>query len=140
MNIDLSSIWSTVLSATKSSTSSDKSLGTTALTSIANSILGNIKTNTAAKSGSNSGIDYIAIATQLLTLYNQYKQSTNSDEKAAATNVKGISSIIGAMGGDKGSIASAATSILGKLADNKKDGGNNDGGGLGSLIGGIFGK
>lgn len=140
MNIDLSSIWSTVLAATKSSTSSDKSLGTTALTSIANSILGNIKTNTAAKSGSNSGIDYIAIATQLLTLYNQYKQSTNSDEKAAATNVKGLSSIIGAMGGDKGSIASAATSILGKLADSKKDGDNNDGGGLGSLIGGLFGK
>lgn len=140
MNIDLSSIWSTILSATKSSNSSDKSLGTTDFTSIANSILGNIKANTAAKSGSNSGIDYIAIATQLLTLYNQYKQSSNSDEKAAASNVKGLSSIIGAMGGDKGSIVSAATSILGKLTENNKDDDKDKKGGLSDLAGLFFGK
>lgn len=140
MNIDLSTIWSTVLSATKSSTSSDKSLGTTALTSIANTILDNIKTNTAAKSDTKSGIDYIGIATQLLTLYNQYKQSKSSDEKAAASNVKDLSSIIGAMGGDKGSIASAATTILGKLAESKKNGEKSDGDGLGGLFGSLFGK
>ena len=115
MNIDLSSIWKTVVSATQSSTSSDKSLSSSTLTSLANSIISNIQAKTASKTSSTGNIDFIGIATQLMSLYNQYKSSKNTDEKAAATNVKGISDIIGAMGGDKSSIINTASSVLGKL-------------------------
>ncbi len=115
--LDLTSIWNSVMNSTKSSSSSDGSLSNSALSSIAKSIVANMASSNkaATTSKASSSLDYLAIAKQLMTLYNQYKGSSNSTEAAAASNVKQISDIVGAMGGDKGSLISAGMSILGKF-------------------------
>lgn len=119
--LDLSSIWKLVMSNTQSSSNSNGSLSNSALTDIATSIVKNMtsssqsSTKTSSSSSSSSSIDYLAIAQQLMSLYNQYKGSDNKTEAAAASNVKQISDIVGAMGGDKSSMLSAGLNILGKL-------------------------
>lgn len=141
-NIDLSTIWNTVKTATAAAGSS--TLSQSSLTDIAKSVVTSAISGMGSKSGSNnsSSIDYVSIAKQLLTLYNQYKGSSDNTEKTAATNVKSISDIIGAMGGDKSSIISAGASILGSVLGGKSDSSSNkkDEGGLGSVLGSIFGK
>lgn len=125
-NLDLSSIWNTVLTATK--TADNGSLSQNALTDIAQQAIKTFS-GTTAKSKS-SEINYTMIATELLSLYTKYKSSSNSTEKQAALNVKSISDIVKALGGDKASAISAAASILG---------GGKSGNILGT-IGSLFGK
>jgi len=117
--LDLSSIWNVVMNSTQSSSNSNGSLSNSTLTEIAKSVINGMSSSststTKSKSSTSSGLDYLAIAQQLLTLYNQYKGSSNKTEVAAANNVKQISDIVGAMGGDKSSMISAGLNILGKL-------------------------
>ncbi len=135
-NLDLSSVWSTVKAATEAAKGG--SLNQSSLTDIAKDIIAGAVSRAPSKS-SGAGIDYVGIAKQLITLYEKFKGSSDGTEKAAAINVKGISDIIGAMGGDKGSILSAGASILGKaLGGGKSDGGA--GSAIGKAIGGLFGK
>ncbi|MCQ2960188.1 MAG: hypothetical protein MJ198_08385 [Bacteroidales bacterium] len=124
-NLDLSSIWNTVLTATK--TADNGSLSQNALTDIAQQAIKSFS-GTTAKSKS-SETNYAMIATELLSLYTKYKSSSDSTEKQAALNVKSISDIVNALGGDKASAISAAASILG--------GGKSD---LLGTIGSLFGK
>lgn len=125
-NLDLSSIWDTVLTATKSA--DNGSLSQNALTDIAQKA---IQSFSGAESKSkSSSTNYAKIAKELLSLYTKYKSSSDSTEKQAALNVKSISDIVKALGGDKASAISAAASILG---------GGNSGSLLGKL-GGLFGK
>ncbi len=124
--LDLSSIWNTVLTATKSS--DNGSLSQNALSDIAQNVIQGF-TSTSSKSKSSS-INYAKIAKELLSLYTKYKSSSDSTEKQAALNVKSISDIVKAIGGDKASAISAAASMLG---------GGNAGGILGKL-GSLFGK
>lgn len=95
-----------------------------------------------ANSSSSSKIDFIGIAKQLLSLYDKFKGSSDSADKATAINVKGISDIIGDMGGDKGGIISAGAGILGKAlgGDSQKKEGGDLGSTLGGALGGLFGK
>lgn len=124
--LDLTSIWNTVLTATK--TSDNGSLSQNALSDIAQNVIQNISsTNSKGKSTS---INYSNIAKQLLSLYNKYKSSADSTEKQAALNVKSISDIVKAIGGDKASAVSAILSIFG---------GGKSGNILGNL-GSLFGK
>ena len=130
-NLDLSSIWSAVLSSTSSS--SNGSLSQSVLTSLAQKVL------SGAGGSSSGGLNYASIATQLLTLYTKYKSSSNSTEAAAANNVKSISDIISAMGGDKKSAINAGLNALNNLAsgDSKKSQAVKTG--L-NVLGGLFGK
>lgn len=140
-NLDLNSIWETVKSATQGAKGG--SLSESSLTSIAKDIIAGVAEGAQSKAHSSSGgVDFIGIAKQLLSLYEKFKGSSDKADKATAINVKGISDIIGAMGGDKGSIISAGASILGKAlggGSQKKDGGDL-GSTLGGVLGGIFGK
>lgn len=120
--LDLSTVWKLVMNNTQSSSNSNGSLSNSALTDIAKNIVTNMvaskagaSANASASKSNSSSIDYIAIAQQLMSLYNQYKGSSNKTEVAAASNVKQISDIVGAMGGDKGSMISAGLNMLGKL-------------------------
>ena len=135
-NLDLSSIWSTVLSSTSSS--ANGSLSQSVLTSLAQNILSGL-----GNSSSSNGLNYASIATQLLTLYTKYKSSSNTTEVAAANNVKSISDIIGAMGGDKSSMVSAGLNALNNLAGNATSGDSKAANvaktGL-NILGGLFGK
>lgn len=113
-NLDLTTIWNTVKTAT--SAANGGALSQSSLTDIAKSVITSAISGASSKSSSSNGsIDYIGIAKQLLSLYNQFKGSSNSTEKAAATNVKSVSDIIAAMGGDKDSIISAGASVLGNI-------------------------
>ncbi len=127
-NLDLSSIWDTVLTATKSS--DNGSLSQNALSDIAQKVITNISSTSTTAKGKASSTNYASIAKELLTLYNKFKSSSDSTEKQAALNVKSISDIVKAFGGDKASAISAAASVLG---------GGNAGGILGKL-GSLFGK
>ena len=136
-NLDLNTIWETVKKATQSANGG--TLSESSLTDIAKDIIAGVAQGAQSKAA-DGGVDLIGIARQLLSLYEKFKGSSNGDDKAAAINVKGISDIIGAMGGDKGSLISAGTSILGKvLGGDKKDDGDL-GSALGGVLGGLFGK
>lgn len=143
-NLDLTTIWNTVKAATSSANGG--ALSQSSLTDIAKSVIAGAISGTSSKSGSTSGsIDYIGIAKQLLSLYNQFKGSSNSTEVAAATNVKSVSDIIAAMGGDKESIISAGASVLGNILGGSgnstdKSSGSDLGSTIGGVLGGIFGK
>lgn len=141
-NLDLNSIWETVKTATSSANGGN--LTQSALTNIATSIVTSALGSKASSSASKSGTDYVAIAKQLYSLYEKYKGSADSVTTAAATNVKSISDIIGAMGGDKSSMASAAASVLGSVlggkSDSKSDSSSALGSIAGSVLGGLFGK
>lgn len=141
-NLDLNSIWETVKTATSSANGGN--LTQSALTNIATSIVTSALGSKASSSSSKSGTDYVAIAKQLYSLYEKYKGSADSVTTAAATNVKSISDIIGAMGGDKSSMASAAASVLGSVlggkSDSKSDSSSALGSIAGSVLGGLFGK
>lgn len=133
--IDLEGVWKNVMNLTQKSSSG--SLGQDALKNLAESVISGAK----AKLGDK--LDLAAIATQLMSLYTKYKASANSTEKTAANNVKGLSDIIGALGGDKGSLASAGASILGNIIGGKT--GDSDKAqaaakGIGSVLGKLFGK
>jgi hypothetical protein len=54
-----------------------------------------------------------------MSLYEKFKGSSDKTEVQAANNVKQISDVIGALGGDKSSMTSAAISVLTGLAANK---------------------
>lgn len=140
-NLDLNSIWETVKSATQGAKGG--SLSESSLTSIAKDIIAGVAQGAQSKAhASSSNIDFIGIAKQLLSLYEKFKGSSDSADKATAINVKGISDIIGAMGGDKGSIISAGASVLGKVlgGDSQKKDGGDLGSTLGGVLGGLFGK
>ena len=141
-NLDLTTIWNTVKTAT--SAANGGSLSQSSLTDIAKSVITSAISGASSKSSSSNGsIDYIGIAKQLLSLYNQFKGSSNSTEKAAATNVKSVSDIIAAMGGDKDSIISAGASVLGNILggnSSDKSNGSDLGSTIGGVLGGIFGK
>ncbi len=143
-NLDLTTIWNTVKAATSSANGG--ALSQSSLTDIAKSVIAGAISGSSSKSGSTSGsIDYIGIAKQLLSLYNQFKGSSNSTEVAAATNVKSVSDIIAAMGGDKESIISAGASVLGNILggsgnSSDKSSGSDLGSTIGGVLGGIFGK
>lgn len=142
-NLDLNSIWETVKTATSSANGGN--LTQSALTNIATSIVTSaLGSKASSSSASKSGTDYVAIAKQLYSLYEKYKGSADSVTTAAATNVKSISDIIGAMGGDKSSVASAAASVLGSVlggkSDSKSDSSSALGSIAGSVLGGLFGK
>lgn len=140
-NLDLNSIWETVKSATRGANGG--ALSESSLTSIAKDIVAGVTQGAQAKThASAASVDLIGIAKQLLSLYEKFKGSSDSGDKAAAINVKGISDIIGAMGGDKGSIISAGASILGKAlgGDQQKKDGGDLGSALGGVLGGLFGK
>lgn len=141
-NLDLNSIWETVKTATQGAKGG--SLSESSLTSIAKDIIAGVAQGAQSKahSSSSSNIDFIGIAKQLLSLYEKFKGSADRADKATAINVKGISDIIGAMGGDKGSIISAGASILGKAlgGDSQKKDGSDLGSTLGGVLGGLFGK
>ncbi len=143
-NLDLSTIWNTVKTAT--SAANGGALSQNSLTDIAKSVITSAISGSSSKSSSSNGsIDYIGIAKQLLSLYNQFKGSSNSTEKAAASNVKSVSDIIAAMGGDKDSIISAGASVLGNIlggnSSSSDKGGSSDlGSAIGGVLGGIFGK
>ncbi len=124
-NLDLSSIWNTVLTATK--TADNGSLSQNALTDIAQKAIQSFSGSTAKSKSSET--NYAMIATELLSLYTKYKSSSDSTEKQAALNVKSISDIVKALGGDKASAISAAASILGGKSGN-----------ILGTIGGLFGK
>lgn len=140
-NLDLNSIWETVKTAT--SAANGGALSQSSLTNIATNI---VTSALGSKSSSTSGTDYIAMAKQLYSLYEKFKGSSDSVTKTAATNVKSISDIIGAMGGDKGSMISAGASILGNVlgsgssSSKKDDSGSDLGSTLGKALGGLFGK
>ncbi len=123
--LDLSSIWDTVLTATKSA--DNGSLSQNALSDIAQKA---VQSFAGADSKSkSSGPNYANIAKQLLSLYSKYKSSSDATEKQAALNVKSISDIVSALGGDKAGAISAVSSILGGKS-----------GGLLGKLGGLFGK
>lgn len=125
--LDLSSIWETVLTATKSA--DNGSLSQNALSDIAQKAIQSFA-GASADSKKSSSTNYSKIAKELLSLYTKYKSSSDSTEKQAALNIKSISDIVSALGGDKASVISAAASVLG---------GGNAGGILGKL-GSLFGK
>lgn len=125
--LDLSSIWETVLTATKSA--DNGSLSQNALSDIAQKAIQSFA-GASADSKKSSSTNYSKIAKELLSLYTKYKSSSDSTEKQAALNIKSISDIVSALGGDKASAISAVSSILG---------GGKSGGLLGKL-GGLFGK
>lgn len=141
-NLDLNSIWETVKTAT--SAANGGALSQSSLTNIATNIVTSALGS--KSSSSTSGTDYIAMAKQLYSLYEKFKGSSDSVTKTAATNVKSISDIIGAMGGDKGSMISAGASILGNVlgsgssSSKKDDSGSDLGSTLGKALGGLFGK
>ncbi|MGN0028654.1 MAG: hypothetical protein ACI35Q_02860 [Marinilabiliaceae bacterium] len=143
-NLDLNSIWETVKSATQGAKGG--SLSESSLTSIAKDIIAGVaegaQSKTHAASSTSGGVDFIGIAKQLLSLYEKFKGSSDSGDKATAINIKGISDIVGAMGGDKGSIISTGASILGKAlgGDSQKKEGGDLGSALGGVLGGLFGK
>lgn len=142
-NLDLNSIWETVKTAT--SAAGGSALSQSSLTNIATSIVTSALQGKSSSS-STSGTDYVAMAKQLYSLYEKFKGSSDSVTKTAATNVKSISDIIGAMGGDKASMISAGASILGNVlgsgnSSSKKDDSSSDlGSTLGKALGGLFGK
>lgn len=141
-NLDLTTIWNTVKTAT--SAANGGSLSQSSLTDIAKSVITSaISSLIQVVIFQFGSIDYIGIAKQLLSLYNQFKGSSNSTEKAAATNVKSVSDIIAAMGGDKDSIISAGASVLGNILggnSSDKSNGSDLGSTIGGVLGGIFGK
>lgn len=134
--IDLEGVWKSVMNLTQKSSSG--SVGQDALKSLAESVISGAK----AKMGEK--FDLAGIATQLMGLYSKYKASANATEKSAANNVKGLSDLIGALGGDKASMASAGASALGKIIANKTGGDSAKGEaiakGVGSMLGKLFGK
>lgn len=139
-NLDLNSIWETVKTATQSANGG--SLSQSSLTNIAKDIIAGVAGGSKTASA-DKGVDLISIAGQLISLYEKFKGSSNGNEKQAAFNVKSISDIIGAMGGDKGSMVSAGADIIGKVlaGDSKKaDSASDLGSTLGKALGGLFGK
>ena len=135
-NLDLASVWSTVKATTAAAQGGV--LNQSSLVDIAKDIVAGALSGAKSGAAQGSGIDYIGIAKQLISLYEKFKGSSDTTEKATAINVKSISDIIGAMGGDKDSIISAGASAIGKALGGGQ-GGDSDSL-VGKVLGGLFGK
>lgn len=133
MDIDLGSVWNLVLSSTQKaqqqSPSSNGVLGDSVVSDIVKSIMmkavtGSLTSSSNSKASSSSSMDMMSIATMLLGLYNQHKNSSDPTEQQAASNIKKISSVISAMSGNVSgeSAANAGADFLKKAIAAKEKG------------------
>ena len=85
-NLDLASVWSTVKAATTAAQGG--ALNQSSLVDIAKDIVAGALSGAKSGAAQGSGIDYIGIAKQLISLYEKFKGSSDTTEKATAINVK----------------------------------------------------
>ena len=165
-NIDLSSVWGSIIDATKSQQQEQNNLqgasafagsgtSSSASSGIVGSIVKSVLTNAlnSSSSGSNGGgsngassLNLLAIASQLMSLYNKFKGSSNATEAAAANNAKAASDVIGSLGqvlagqasGNAGGLGDVLGSILGGGQQTQQQA-QQSSGGMGDILGSILG-
>lgn len=110
-NLDLSTIWNTIMTFTKQSGVADKG----GLGELAKNIIGSISNSPLVPKKADGSLDFAAIAQQIMTLWQKYGNSANVDEKNAAANAKNISDLVSAMSGNASAdtVINAAKGLLG---------------------------